>query len=103
MQLVKLQANPGVIYASSKADDRLLQALKRPCMAEGDGGGAGEGAGFCVKIERAAAFHYDKVRGWQVWVGAWGWGPPRSLAKCLLQLRALSTAGAAWLPFASPP
>jgi len=48
-----------------QATDKLLTALKRHVWEEGDdGNNVGESSsieGFTVKLERATAFHYDKV------------------------------------------
>ena len=37
LQLVKLQTSPDIIFASAKADELLLEALKRPLDVDTDG------------------------------------------------------------------
>ncbi|KAJ9533811.1 hypothetical protein QJQ45_026904, partial [Haematococcus lacustris] len=74
LQLVKLQAQPSVIYVSSQASQELVQALRLPTSGDGimpAGGPGSAGAAHSpgkacpsscpVRMERAAAFHYDKA------------------------------------------
>lgn len=83
LQLVKLQASPHVIYASSQIDNILLEALRRPIMPASDdcepvntadssirlpaqlpqraAAAHDSQSDYTVKLEKASAFHYDKV------------------------------------------
>jgi hypothetical protein len=71
LQLLKQQARPGIIYACSKADPALLAAIRQPLGQDDDAAHTASGAQqtviaqpgpFTVRLERAAAFHYDLVR-----------------------------------------
>ncbi|KAG1678264.1 hypothetical protein FOA52_013885 [Chlamydomonas sp. UWO 241] len=65
LQLAKLQLNPRVIYVSSKSDAALLDACRRPLVGSSPPAAPHAGATttetFSVKLERAAAFHYQEA------------------------------------------